>query len=111
MGADGHVASLFPDTYAFFESRRSVWVTHFMDGRHTRITMTHPLLCAASHVVVLVSGREKAVLLRELFTSELNIVRYPVHALWPVLDRVTWLVDRDAAGLLSEPTCRNGVSQ
>jgi 6-phosphogluconolactonase len=110
MEADGHIASLFPDTYAFFEPKKLVWVTHFMDKRHTRITMTHPLLCAASHVVVLVSGREKAVLLRELFTSELNIVRYPIHALWPVLDRVTWLVDRDAAGLLSEHACRNEVS-
>jgi 6-phosphogluconolactonase len=110
MEADGHVASLFPDTYAFFEPKKLVWVTHFMDKRRTRITMTHPLLCAASHIAVLVSGREKAVLLRELFASELNIVRYPIHALWPILDRVTWLVDRDAARFLSEPTCRNGIS-
>jgi hypothetical protein len=24
-------------------------------------------------------------------------VRYPIHSLWPVLDRITWLVDKAAA--------------
>jgi len=24
-------------------------------------------------------------------------VRYPVHALWPILNKVTWLVDKEAA--------------
>ena len=103
MGADGHVASLFPDTYAFFEPKRLVWVTHFMDTRHTRITMTHPVLHAASRIVILVSGREKAGILREIFTREPDVARYPVHALWTVLDKVTWLVDRDAAKFLFPP--------
>jgi len=100
LGADGHVASLFPDTYAFFEPERLVWVSHFMDTRHTRITMTHPILHAASHIVILVSGREKAGILREIFTREPDVARYPVHALWNVLHKVTWLVDRDAVKFL-----------
>ncbi|MHC4645310.1 MAG: 6-phosphogluconolactonase [Planctomycetota bacterium] len=103
MATDGHIASLFPDTYAFFESERLTQVTHFMDARHTRITLTHPVLHAASHIIVLVSGGEKAEILREIFTHESDIAQYPVHALWPVLDKVTWLVDRDAAGLLPLP--------
>jgi 6-phosphogluconolactonase len=101
MEPDGHIASLFPDTYAFFENKRLVWATHFMDARYTRITMTHPILYAASNIAVLVSGREKAEILKEIFTREPNIAQYPVHALWPVLDKVTWLVDRDAATFLS----------
>ncbi|MHC4558310.1 MAG: 6-phosphogluconolactonase [Planctomycetota bacterium] len=100
MDSDGHIASLFSDTYAFFESERLVWVTHFMDARLTRITMTHPILHAASRIIVSISGREKAEILREIFTSESNIAQYPVHALWPVLDKVTWLLDRDAAKFL-----------
>jgi 6-phosphogluconolactonase len=101
MAPDGHIASLFPDTYAFFESKRLVWATHFMDARYTRITMTHPVLYAASHIAVLACGREKAEILREIFTRDYNLAQYPVHALWPVLDKVTWVVDRDAAKFLS----------
>jgi 6-phosphogluconolactonase len=100
MEPDGHIASLFPDTYAFFENKRLVSATHFMDARYTRITMTHPILYAASNIVVLVSGREKAEILKEIFTRESNIAQYPVHALWPVLDKVMWMVDRDAAKFL-----------
>jgi 6-phosphogluconolactonase/glucosamine-6-phosphate isomerase/deaminase len=57
-------------------------------------------LSAASHLVVLVSGGEKAAILKELLTSEPDEVRYPIHALWPVLDKVTWLIDSEAARAL-----------
>ncbi|MHC4323536.1 MAG: 6-phosphogluconolactonase [Planctomycetota bacterium] len=100
MAPDGHIASLFPDTYTFFESQKLAQVTYFMDTRHTRITLTHPVLCAASNITVLVSGSEKAEILSEIFTREPNIAQYPIHALWPVLEKVTWLVDHDAAKFL-----------
>ena len=103
MEPDGHIASLFPDTYTFFESQKLAQVTYFMDARHTRITLTHPVLYAASHITVLVSGGEKAQILSEIFTREPNIAQYPIHALWPVLDKITWLVDRDAAKYLLPP--------
>lgn len=101
MSADAHVASLFPDTYAFFDTEDVVRVVYFMDGRHTRITLTNPVLCAASHIAVLVCGEAKAAVLREVFTGEPDEVRYPIHAIWPVLDKVTWLIDRNAANLIS----------
>ena len=100
LGADGHIASLYPDTYAFFETKRLVCASYFMDARHTRITLTHEVLHAASRIAILVCGREKAAILREIFTRESNIARYPVHALWAILDKVTWLIDRDAAKFL-----------
>jgi len=28
-------------------------------------------------------------------------VRYPIHTLWPILNKVTWLVDSKAAKFLS----------
>jgi 6-phosphogluconolactonase len=101
MGPDGHIASLFPNTYAFFETERLVLATHHMDAAQTRITLTHPVLHAASQIAVLVSGHEKAEILKEIFTSKPNISRYPVHALWPILDKITWMIDRDAAKYLS----------
>ena len=59
--------------------------------------LTHPVLRAASHLVVLACGPEKAEILGKILTGEPDEVRYPIHALWPVLDRVTWLVDSEAA--------------
>ena len=100
MYADAHIASLFPDTYAFFDTEDLVRVIYFMDGRHTRITVTNRVLRAAFHTAVLVTGEEKAAILREVLTNEPDEVRYPIHAIWPIFDKVTWLVDRNAAKLL-----------
>ena len=97
MGAEGHTGSLFPNSYARFDTENLACVVYVMDGKLNRITLTHPVLCAASHLAILVSGPEKAGILKEVLTSEMDEVRYPIHALWPVLDKVTWLVDKEAA--------------
>jgi 6-phosphogluconolactonase/glucosamine-6-phosphate isomerase/deaminase len=100
LSPDGRITSLFPDTYAFYESKRLVWVNRFIGTGLTYITLTHPLLHATRHIVISVTGLENAVTLRDVFAFEPDPIRYPVHALWPVLDRITWLVDTDAAKLL-----------
>jgi len=97
MGADGHTGSLFPNSYATFDMEHLACVVYVLDEKHNRITLTHPVLCAASRLVVLVCGQEKADILKKVLTSEPDEVRYPIHALWPVLDKVTWLVDSAAA--------------
>ncbi len=100
MGAEGHTGSLFPDSYAPFDRENLACVVYVLDEKLNRITLTHPVLCAASHLVVLVSGKEKADILRDVLTCEPDEVRFPIHILWSVLDKVTWLVDREAAKLL-----------
>ena len=97
MGVEGHTGSLFPNSYACFDTDDLACVVYVLDEKLTRITLTHPVLCAASHLTVLVSGLEKAAILKEVLTSEPDEVRYPIHALWPALDKITWLIDRDAA--------------
>lgn len=100
MGTEGHTGSLFPNSYATFDTEDLAAVVYVMDEKLNRITLTHPVLCGASHLVVLVSGEEKAEILNEVFSSEPDDVRYPIHTLWPVLNRVTWLVDSKAAKFL-----------
>jgi 6-phosphogluconolactonase len=97
MGADGHTGSLFSNSYAPFDTEDLACVVYLMNEDLNRITLTHPVLRAASHLIVLVSGREKADILKEVLTSEPDEVQYPIHALWPILDKVTWLVDKEAA--------------
>lgn len=100
MGAEGHTGSLFPNCYAPFDTENLACVVYVLDEKLNRITLTHPVLCAASRLVVLVSGQEKADILKQVLTSKPDEVQYPIHVLWPILDKVTWLVDRDAAKLL-----------
>lgn len=97
MGVEGHTGSLFPNSYACFDTEDLACVVYVLDEDLNRITLTHPVLRAASHLVVLISGEEKAGILKEVLTSEPDEVRYPIHALWPVLDKVTWLIDKQAA--------------
>jgi len=97
MGSDGHTGSLFPNSYAAFDTEDLACVVYVLDEKLNRITLTHPVLRAASHLLVLVCGQEKAEIMKTVLTSEPDEVRYPIHALWPVLDRVSWLVDSAAA--------------
>ena len=100
MGADGHTASLLPNSFATFDTDDLACVVYVMDDRFNRITLTHPVLHAARRLVVLVSGAEKADTLRDVLASEPDEVRYPIHVLWPVLHKVLWYVDRDAAAAI-----------
>ena len=100
MAADGHIGSLFPTSYSLYDTNDLVSVVYFMDNNYNRMTLTHPVLCAASHLAILVSGSEKARILSDVFRSETDEVKYPAHTLWPILDKVTWIVDNEAAKYL-----------
>jgi len=103
MGADAHTGSLFRDSYAVFDKDDLACVVYFMDGKRNRITLTHPVLCAAKKVLILISGGEKAKAVKDVLTSDRDEVQYPIHTIWPIMDRVTWLIDKDAARLLQGP--------
>lgn len=100
VGGDGHTASLFPGSYATLDTDDLACAVYVLDEDLNRITLTHPVLRAASHLVVLASGREKSDILAKILTSEPDEVQYPIHALWPVLHKVTWIVDSEAAKAL-----------
>ncbi len=105
MGSDGHTGSLFPNSNACFDAKDLACVVYLLDQKLpdqtvNRITLTHPVICAASQIVVLVSGSEKAGTLKEVLAGPPDEIRYPIHILWPVLDKVLWLIDSPAAGLI-----------
>lgn len=105
MGADGHTGSLFPNSNAAFDTTDLACVVYLLDQKLpdelvNRITLTHPVLRAAPQIIVLVSGAEKAEILKEVLAGPPDEVRFPIHILWPVLDKVIWLVDSPAAKLL-----------
>jgi 6-phosphogluconolactonase len=104
MGADGHVASLFPGDPALGERRRLAAVADSGRGaaapERARVTLTLPVLNRAARLMVLVSGASKAGALRRALAPGRASPDPPARLLRPGRGRVTWLVDRAAARLL-----------
>ena len=94
LGPDGHTASLFPGTTALQEQNRLVvanWVEKF--NAH-RITLTLPVLNHSRVVLFLVSGKEKAAALKQIFSKEASDL--PAKLVRPD-GKLLWFVDEDAA--------------
>jgi 6-phosphogluconolactonase len=101
IGADGHTASLFPATNALKEKKRLVvanWVEKF---QHHRITMTAPVLNHAAQVIFLVSGRQKAEVLKEILEGDYRPDLLPAQLIRPVHGKLLWLVDQAAGSKLT----------
>jgi 6-phosphogluconolactonase len=104
IGSDGHTASLFPGTSALNEKKRLV-VANRVDKLQThRITMTGPVLNNAALVIFLVSGKEKAAVLKKILEGEYEPDLLPAQLIQPVHGKLVWLVDRAAASCLTDTT-------
>jgi 6-phosphogluconolactonase len=104
MGKDGHTASLFP--FADALDVTDAWVTWTSPGilppPVDRITLTYPVLNAARQVVFLVSGRDKAVALRDVLEGRAPRQDRPAAGVQPVDGPLIWLIDNQAALLLTQ---------
>jgi 6-phosphogluconolactonase len=102
MGADGHTASLFPNTSALSETRRWV-VAHEVEALGvTRLTLTLPVINAAAHAIFLVAGADKAERLEQV-TSGRSTPPLPAQLVRPRGADPEWLVDADAGARLTPP--------
>ncbi|HET9492079.1 MAG TPA: 6-phosphogluconolactonase [Methylomirabilota bacterium] len=101
LGADGHTASLFPNTEALRERHRHVVANLVPKLGSERITLTFPVINQASDILVVVTGAEKAGTLRAVLEGPRDVERLPSQSLNPVAGRLTWLVDRAAASELT----------
>jgi 6-phosphogluconolactonase len=104
LGADGHTASIFPDSELLHETERLVAAPWVEKLNTHRITMTLPLLNNATSVVFLVSGSEKAEIVKEVLEGP---KRYPAQAVSPVKGELLWLLDKEAASKLNAQAQRN----
>jgi 6-phosphogluconolactonase len=98
IGEDGHTASLFPGQRALEEKEK--WVVAVKGGNPDlrRLTMTYTVLNRARQLIFLVSGKEKAAIVRAVF--EPVEPPFPAQKIRPVHGTLVWLLDRDAASFL-----------
>ena len=101
MGPDGHTASLFPHTEALHESFRLVTENHVeMVKESWRITLTWPVINNAADVFFLISGQDKAQILKEVLLGPLDPERLPSQLIAPASGILALLLDAPAAALL-----------
>lgn len=99
LGTDGHTASLFPGHEKRKQEKRLVVAVRGGEPNVDRLTLTLPVLNRARHVVFLVSGREKAEIVRAALGPEK--ISIPAQSVIPTKGRLTWILDRQAASLIS----------
>jgi 6-phosphogluconolactonase len=102
MGPDGHTASLFPGTAGVQEKSRLVIANWVEKLKTHRLTFTLPVLNAARCVAFLVSGTDKAAVLRSVLEEKAPGDQYPASLVQPTDGKLIWFLDRAAASGLSQ---------
>lgn len=101
IGADGHTASLFPDSPLLRERERLV-VAPYVERLHaSRLTMTLPVFNHAAHVVFMAAGEAKAAVIAAALEPPANATPSPAALIRPMDGQVTWLLDHAAARFVS----------
>ena len=103
LGEDGHTASLFPGS-PVDATEPVIAVTANYQGRPARrVTLTPLVFNAARQVIFLVTGANKAVTLKGVFSDYNSSEQIPAKRIQPADGQVTWLVDK-AAGKEIKPS-------
>jgi 6-phosphogluconolactonase len=98
VGPDAHVASLFPDQPALYETRPVVAVHGAPKPPPTRLTLTLPAIRTAEDVWLVVAGEDKAAAVRMALSGggEIQVPAAGARG----RHRTLWLLDRAAASAL-----------
>jgi 6-phosphogluconolactonase len=101
IGNEGHTASLFPGTKALHETKRLV-VRNWVGKLYTnRITLTAPAINNAARVIFMVTGADKALVLKGILEGPYEPDQLPAQMIQPPNGKLVWLVDTVAGGMLS----------
>jgi 6-phosphogluconolactonase len=111
LGENGHTASLFPGTSAAAERDRWVTEVYVAEQGLYRVTLTVPLLNRAALVAFLVAGGGKASILRQVLEGAMEPRRIPAQLIRPVNGTLLWMVEREAARLLSRESLNDAPPQ
>jgi 6-phosphogluconolactonase len=103
LGTDGHTASIFPGSEVLHETKRLVAAPRVEKLKTYRITMTLPLINNAASVLFLVSGAEKAEIVRDVLQGP---KQYPAQYVNPGEGQLLWMLDKDAAAKLDTSSIR-----
>ncbi len=96
MGADGHVASLFPNEWDPSTKETTVHAHHPESGQD-RISLSMATILAARRITLFITGDAKAAPLGEIFNENKRAKKYPANYLFEHPHPVEWCLDKKAA--------------
>jgi len=99
IGEDGHTASLFPGAPSLKEKKRIAIPVIAEKPPHKRISLTLPVLTNAQRIMFLVTGSEKAGIVREIVEESES--QLPASLVRRMARSVYLVIDEGAASLLS----------
>ncbi len=100
LGQDGHTASLFWGTQALEEHARLVVDLEPEQTEEPRVTLTLPVINRADNVIFIVSGAEKAYVVREVLQPMEGRPLLPAQRIWPDRGILSWYLDQAASSYL-----------
>lgn len=100
MGADGHIASLFPGSPLLDEEEEPFGANYIDKLESWRLSLTLPAINSARHIILLVSGSKKADIVRHVLHGSSDAVPLPVELL--ARENLEWFLDREAGHFLDE---------
>lgn len=103
MGDDCHIASIFPGSPLIDENPSANFAAIEVPGKGIRLTITPNGLKKSGQIIMIVTGKAKSAALKKVLEGKYNPKEYPaqLHKEWS--QKVTWLVDEDAASELILP--------
>ena len=90
---------MFPGTSAVQEEKKWVVSTYVEKLNSYRITLTLPVINNANKILFIVSGINKAEIVKKVFTKDTK--NLPAMMINPRRGELVWLLDKDAARLLN----------
>ena len=106
MGDDGHTVSIFPNNLDFMESHNQCEVSMHPKTKQMRVTVTGKVINNADAVVFLVTGKNKAGIIAEIFSKTGSYLTYPATHIHPEKGELKWFLDEDAASLINESSLK-----
>jgi 6-phosphogluconolactonase len=100
LGEDGHTASIFPGMNHLFNSDKICEVTHHPLSHQKRITLTGRIINNAHRIKFLVTGKNKASIIRTVLKKEESALNFPASLIVSLNGSIEWLIDSDAASML-----------
>lgn len=97
LGNDGHTASIFPGNERLFRTRKiCARAVHPVSGQE-RITLTGGILNNACEVFFLISGRDKAHVVKAILEENSLRELFPASLVNPASGKLFWFLDMEAA--------------
>jgi len=101
LGENRHTLSLFPGNPAINETNRMVVPVDVDATPRKRVTFTPPVANNAARAMFIATGKAKAEAVRDIIEGPRDPSRFPAQIIQPSDGELIWLLDKEAASLLS----------